>query len=72
MDTFPLIPVDLIEELRRRYPDRSPNPSDSEREIWMKAGEQRFRRMLDAKYNDQIITAQQNATPKNNVVVQTT
>lgn len=30
-----------IEFMDRRFPERCPNPSDTEREIWMKAGERR-------------------------------
>lgn len=35
-----------IDFLDRIYPERSPDPKDSEREIWMKAGERRLVRHL--------------------------
>ena len=43
-DGTALPPIDprLVEVLGNRFPERCPNPSDSEREIWMKAGERRL------------------------------
>lgn len=40
----PLPPIDpaLVKALNQRFPHRCPNPNDSEREIWMKAGERRL------------------------------
>jgi hypothetical protein len=35
-----------IRYLDERFPERCPSPSDSEREIWMKAGERRLVRHL--------------------------
>ena len=46
MSNLPVFSVDLISELDRDYPERSPNPLDSEREVWMKAGERRLVRNL--------------------------
>lgn len=34
----PAVPKELLEHLERAYPDRAPDPSDSERVVWMKAG----------------------------------
>jgi hypothetical protein len=31
--------VDLIHELDKQYPSKCPDPEDSERVIWMKAGQ---------------------------------
>ena len=54
METIPFIAPELMAELNRRFPHRCPDPKDSEREIWMKAGE---RRMLD--YLQAVSEAQQ-------------
>lgn len=37
----PRIPREVAEYLNRIFPERSPDPKDSEREVWMKAGERR-------------------------------
>jgi hypothetical protein len=42
MKPLPIDSYELVEELDRLYPEKSPNPLDSEREIWMKAGERRL------------------------------
>ena len=34
----PYLSTDLIKKLEREYPNESPKATDSEREIWMKAG----------------------------------
>jgi len=39
----------LILWLDTLYPDKCPNPKDSEREVWMKAGERRVVNTLIAK-----------------------
>jgi len=41
----------LIEWLNSLYPERCPNPNDSEREVWMKAGERRVVNQLINKLN---------------------
>ena len=41
-DRTPLIPREVAEWLDRKYPERSPDHRDSEREIWLKAGERRL------------------------------
>jgi hypothetical protein len=41
MKTFPYVPPELLQKLNQLYPDRCPDPNDSEREVWMKAGERR-------------------------------
>jgi hypothetical protein len=40
---------ELVEWLDKLYPERSPDPDDSEREIWMRVGERRLVRSLIAK-----------------------
>ncbi|MGE3367008.1 MAG: hypothetical protein AB7I34_26610 [Rhizobiaceae bacterium] len=42
----PTLPPALLDWLDRKYAERSPDPKDSEREIWMKAGERRLVRHL--------------------------
>lgn len=39
MEKLPVLSVDLIKELDKEYPDRWPRLSESEREIWFKAGQ---------------------------------
>ena len=48
---LPSTSVDLIELLDKKYPERSPDPKDDDREIWMKAGERRLVRELIASLN---------------------
>jgi hypothetical protein len=42
---IPTYAIDLIEELDKSYPNKHPNLSDSEREVWFKAGQ---RSVVDA------------------------
>lgn len=43
----PPIPSDVAAWLDRSYPERSPDPDHTERELWMRAGERRLvRRVL--------------------------
>lgn len=46
----PPVPLDLLEYLERLYPDRAPDPLDSERQIWMKAGQADLVRKLRATH----------------------
>lgn len=49
-DRHQIPPIDphTIAYLDKRFPDRSPDPTDTEREVWMKAGERRaVRHMLN-------------------------
>lgn len=50
---YPLIPKELMEKLDTQYPEMSPNPKDTERELWMKAGERRVVRKLLIEFNRQ-------------------
>lgn len=46
----PIISNELIAYLQSVYPERSPDPQDSDREIWMKAGASRvIRDLVDLK-----------------------
>lgn len=40
-DTVPPLDATTIAYMERLYPERCPDPRDSDREIWMKAGERR-------------------------------
>jgi hypothetical protein len=40
---------DILEALEGLYPARPPDPKDTEREIWMKAGECRLVSVLKSK-----------------------
>ena len=44
-----LLSRDLLEALESLYPAKAPDPRDSDREIWMKAGERRLVETLQAK-----------------------
>ena len=46
---LPLTIPEFIEWLDNLYPERCPDINDSEREIWMKAGERRLVRSLISK-----------------------
>ena len=47
-----LLTTDLLDALEGLCPARPPDPKDSEREIWMKAGERRLVEVLKAKYEE--------------------
>lgn len=47
---FPFLPEDLIDELNRRYPERTPESEWAEREIWIRVGERRVIRFLNEMY----------------------
>lgn len=40
-DAVPPLDAKTVEYMERIYPERSPDPQDSDREVWMKAGERR-------------------------------
>lgn len=44
------ISAQLLDELEELYPNRCADPNDSNREIWMKAGEQRILAFLRDQY----------------------
>ena len=43
---LPIISDPLIRVLNEKFPEMSPDPKDTEREIWMKAGERRLVRFM--------------------------
>jgi hypothetical protein len=49
----PPISAEVIAWLDRLYPEKCPDPKDTEREIWMKAGERRLVRHLRLQHNRQ-------------------
>jgi len=52
-DPFPHIPLPLLEELNRRFPERSAELAWSDREVWLKAGERNVVRFLNEMYQRQ-------------------
>ena len=49
-DLFPPIDEALLKKLDEVYPEASPDPSHSDREIWMAVGTRQVVRMLRAVY----------------------
>jgi len=49
----PHIPKPLLDELDKRYPHRCPSPTETEREIWMKAGARRLVDWLQEQHRRQ-------------------
>lgn len=47
-----LMSEEFLKMLDALYPARPPDPRDTEREIWMKAGERRLVEVLQAKFNE--------------------
>lgn len=47
-----LLTPDLLKALNNAYPPRPPDPRDTEREIWMKAGERRLVEALHARFEE--------------------
>lgn len=54
---LPPIPRPLMDALELLFPERCPNPNDSEREIWMKAGERRVITVMRQQYERQVEAA---------------
>jgi len=52
-DLFPPIDEALVKKLDEVYPESCPDPSLSEREIWMAVGARQVVRMLRAVYLEQ-------------------
>jgi hypothetical protein len=63
----PTIPLELLNYLDENYPEQSPDPSWSEREIWMKVGERRVIRnllMIKKVQDDSLMENSINVHPK--------
>jgi hypothetical protein len=52
-DLFPPIDEPLLKKLDEVYPEASPDPSYSDRQIWMAVGARQVVRMLRAVYLEQ-------------------
>lgn len=55
---LPVIPEDLLKALDSIFPERCPDPSWSEREVWMRVGERRVVKFLQrvfAEQNDNVL-----------------
>lgn len=50
---IPPISKELLESLSALYPDRCPEPTDSERDIWIKVGQVSVIRFLEHKFEEQ-------------------
>lgn len=60
MDTtapFPHVERHFLDALDGLVPERSPDPKDTEREIWMKAGERRLVKLLKRIADEQMEAA---------------
>lgn len=53
MEKLPVIPLELLEALDERFPERCPDLNWSEREVWARAGERRVIRLLKRAYEKQ-------------------
>lgn len=49
-ERFPLVPLALLEELERRFPDRCPDPTTPDRQVWLAAGAVQVTRFLRQMY----------------------
>ncbi len=50
---FPPLNEDLIHELNRRYPERTPELDWTDRDIWVRVGERRVVRFLNEMFTRQ-------------------
>jgi hypothetical protein len=48
-----MIPEDLLRELERRFPDQCPEPTMTDREVWMAVGATKVVRLLRSYFNEQ-------------------
>lgn len=53
METLPVIPKDLLDALDKRFPERCPDPSWSDREVWVRVGERQVVRFLKRMFDQQ-------------------
>lgn len=52
-DPLPNIPQDLMKALEERFPERCPNPKNTEREIWIEVGKRELVRFLKSQFDSQ-------------------
>lgn len=53
-EKFPYIPQELIEELNKRFPNRFPNESWTDRKIWIEKGKRELIEFLLFKQQEQM------------------
>jgi len=53
MIELPAVPKDLLDALDKRFPELCPEPSWSDREIWMRVGERQVVKFLKRIFDDQ-------------------
>lgn len=53
MIELPAVPKDLLDALDKRFPERCPEPSWSDREIWMRVGERQVVKFLKRIFDEQ-------------------
>jgi len=53
MVKLPVISEDLLKALDKQFPERCPEPSWSDREVWMRVGERRVVRFLKRVFDQQ-------------------
>lgn len=53
MEQFPAIPEDLLKALAERFPDRCPEMSATDREVWASVGAQQVVRFLKRTFEEQ-------------------
>ena len=53
MDHLPLFAPELLQTLDQMFPEKAPDPKDSDCEVWLKAGERRLINTLLAFENEQ-------------------
>jgi|26BtaG_2_1085354.scaffolds.fasta_scaffold03654_2 hypothetical protein len=53
MNELPEVPEDLLLALEERYPDRAPDGTEQERQVWINAGSVKVIRQLRNAFNEQ-------------------
>lgn len=53
LDLFPSVSADLVEALALRFPDRCPQLTDPEREVWAAVGRAEVVQFLRAQHQEQ-------------------
>jgi hypothetical protein len=51
--SFPIVPQELLQELDRRFPDQCPDPSMSDRDIWIAVGARKVVNLLKREFDRQ-------------------
>lgn len=53
MKELPAIPLDLLEALEKRFPDKAPSGTETERSLWIETGKVHLVRFLRATFDIQ-------------------